>query len=168
MQYEVHDAFIGGVTQARGARQDQGLRVRPVRLRVRHQRRAAPAPRHTQRRQALRLQEVLQMLQDVLKPEDTHGHSRGHVVRVLHLSPRAQQPPHAAQASARARGEVQACLLLLQQGLQEATDFEGTHVHTHGRQAAVVQVVRRALLVRVDAALAPPALSPRQDGRASA
>lgn len=42
--------------------------------------------------------------------------------------------------------------------------YVGAHVHAHGRQAADLQVVRRALLVRVHAPLAPLALPPRQDG----
>lgn len=46
--------------------------------------------------------------------------------------------------------------------------MSGAYVYTHGRQAAVVQVVRRALLVRLDTALAPPALPPWKDGGASA
>lgn len=55
-------------------------------------------------------------------------------------------------------------MLLLQQGVQEETDFEGAHVHTHRRQAIVMQMVRRTVLVRINVALASPALSPGQDG----
>lgn len=46
--------------------------------------------------------------------------------------------------------------------------YIGTHVHAHWRQAAVVQVVLGAVRVRVDAAVAPAALPPRQDGGAGA
>lgn len=70
-------------------------------------------------------------VQNILEPEDAHGHARGHVVCVLRVQPRAQQPPHAAQAPARPRRPVPPRLLLLQQGLQATTDAQGSFAPRH-------------------------------------